>query len=111
MPTHLSNSDIVDVFKKAGIVCPVEVSICTDTKGVSKGFGWAYFPTTEEAKEAITLLNHKELAGKKLYLDLVRCNSRVSNQKKIKRKTASPIPPRPRPGHTFDSIVCTSTAS
>ena len=80
LPYDLDDAELEEIFEKFGPVVSAKVSIDRNT-GKSRGFGFVRMQNTEDAKQAIELLNDIQL-GK--------------NKKPLVVKEAEDRPPAPR---------------
>jgi len=66
-----TEDELKELFAQHGSVESVNIIMDRDT-GRSKGFGFVEMPSAEESQKAITVLNGKELGGRKLTINQAR---------------------------------------
>ena len=81
LPYSLSEQDLEQVFAEIGSV--VSAKIITDKySGQSKGFGFIEMSSDDEAQQAISQINGKEVSGRKLIVNEAHEKKKDFNQKK-----------------------------
>ncbi len=71
LPYSVRDSDLQDLFSAHGTVESAQVIMDRDT-GRSKGFGFVEMSTDQEAQEAISALNGREVDGRNLTVNEAR---------------------------------------
>lgn len=71
LPYSVRDSDLQDMFSAHGTVDSAQVIMDRDT-GRSKGFGFVEMSTDQEAQEAISALNGREVDGRSLTVNEAR---------------------------------------
>jgi RNA recognition motif-containing protein len=71
LPYRLRDSDLQDMFAEHGTVDSAQVIMDRDT-GRSKGFGFVEMSTDQEAQDAISALNGRDLEGRSLTVNEAR---------------------------------------
>lgn len=71
LPWSVNDSQLQDLFSKAGTVVSAKVITDRDT-GRSKGFGFVEMQSDEEAQKAIDMLNETEIEGRKIAVNIAR---------------------------------------
>ncbi len=69
----VSEAELLDLFQQAGAVLSVKLPTDRET-GEPKGFGFVEMHSSEEAEQAIRMLNHKMLRGKEIVIDYQDAN-------------------------------------
>lgn len=68
---HVSEGDLRKLFEAFGTVSSAKV-ITDRTTGNSRGFGFVEMASTEEANQAMSRLNGKELEGRSISISLAK---------------------------------------
>jgi len=68
LPFSIDDDKLKDIFSAAGTVTSAQVIIDRDSKQ-SKGFGFVEMSSEDEAKEAIKLLNGKNMDGRDIVVN------------------------------------------
>jgi len=66
----VKDDDLMEEFKKFGNI--TSALVMRDEKGISKGFGFVCFSTSEEANRALTEMNTKPIWSKPLYVSFAQ---------------------------------------
>lgn len=78
---HLSEADLKKLFEQFGVVSSAKIITDRET-GRSRGFGFVEMSSDEEANEAISKLNTKDIEGRVLSVTVAReKTSRPENKK------------------------------
>jgi len=67
----VTDAELEEAFAEAGTVVSAKVIMDRDTNR-SRGFGFVEMSTEEEAKNAVKLLNEKELGGRRIIVSEAR---------------------------------------
>ena len=80
LPFSATNSSLNELFSVAGTVTSATVIMDRDTDR-SKGFGFVEMSSSEEAKDAISALNGKDVDGREIKVSLAKPKEPRSNNR------------------------------
>jgi len=81
LPFSVTSERLREVFAAAGVV--ESATVVTDTgTGRSRGFGFVEMATAEEAQEAVTRFNGRDLDGRQVKVELAKSPERSGGERR-----------------------------